>query len=314
MKSAAGGVVLSVVIPSFNSCDVVLEAIDSALAQDLGVPFEVVVVDDGSTDDTPAVLQERKRQAGDRLNVLALRENQGGGAARNHGINNASGDFIYMLDADNVLPEGAVASQLELARRAQAPAVSVASVQFFGGEGQDLLHVWQMEERAGQSGIDEMFRSIRVPASHGNYLFRRSTFDHVGGYEEGRGAMDAWTFGFKHVAHGLPVLIAPETSYLHRVDRPGHDSYWTREQRSGTNDQNALQTVLQYADLLPATISERVRSLSPDAKLMELIEAGAFLPENDLDDVLLKLEKQRGGRSFIGALRGLVGRVKGSAR
>lgn len=313
MTSAAGGAVLSVVIPSFNSADVVLEAVDSALAQELGVPFEVVVVDDGSTDDTAAVLQERKRQAGDRLNVLSLRDNQGGGAARNHGINNASGEFIYMLDADNVLPEGSVAPQLELARCTEAPAVSVASVQFFGGEGRDLLHVWQMEERRGQSGIDEMFRSIRVPASHGNYLFRRSTFDQVGGYEEGRGAMDAWTFGFKHVAHGLPVLIAPETSYLHRVDRPGHDSYWTREQRSGTNDQNALQTVLQYADLLPPTIAERVRRLEPNAKLMELIEAGAFLPENDLDDVLLKLEKQRGGRSFIGALRGLVGRVKGSA-
>jgi glycosyltransferase involved in cell wall biosynthesis len=291
----------------------VLEAIDSALGQELGVPFEVVVVDDGSTDGTAAVLQARKRQAGDPLTVLALRENQGGGAARNHGINHSSGEFIYMLDADNVLPEGCVAPQLELARRTQAPAVSVASVQFFGGDGRDLLHVWQMEERCGQSGIDEMFRSIRVPASHGNYLFRRSTFDQVHGYEEGRGAMDAWTFGFKHVAHGLPLLIAPETSYLHRVDRPGHDSYWTREQRSGTNDQNALQTVLQYADLLPPTIAGRVRLLAPDAKLMELIEAGAFLPENDLDDVLLKLEKQRDGRSLIGALRGLVGRVKGSA-
>lgn len=86
---------ISVIIPTHNRSWILGEAIDSVLAQD-GCDFELIVVDDGSTDGTPALL----RSYGERL--IALRqENRGVSAARNTGIRHASGSLIAFLDSDD---------------------------------------------------------------------------------------------------------------------------------------------------------------------------------------------------------------------
>ena len=87
---------VSVVIPSYNSAAFVGEAIASTLAQS-SPPYEVIVVDDGSTDDTQAVLAE----FGDRIQVIR-QPNGGVSVARNVGVAAASGDWIGFLDADDV--------------------------------------------------------------------------------------------------------------------------------------------------------------------------------------------------------------------
>ncbi|HEX3110532.1 MAG TPA: glycosyltransferase family A protein, partial [Thermoanaerobaculia bacterium] len=87
---------VSVVIPSYNYARYLGEAIDSALGQTLP-PLEVIVVDDGSTDDTPAVLAAY----GDRIRVLR-QKNAGVAVARNSGIAAARGECVAFLDADDV--------------------------------------------------------------------------------------------------------------------------------------------------------------------------------------------------------------------
>lgn len=91
---------VSVIIPTYNSARYLPAAIDSALAQTLR-DFELIVVDDGSTDETAAILCSY----GDRL--LALhQDNRERSAARNAGIRAASGEFIAFLDADDLwLPD-----------------------------------------------------------------------------------------------------------------------------------------------------------------------------------------------------------------
>lgn len=87
---------ISVIIPSYNCARYLPLAIDSALAQTLP-PAEILVVDDGSTDDTRAVIRSRY---GDRVRYLA-QSNAGPSAARNHGIREARGEIIGFLDADD---------------------------------------------------------------------------------------------------------------------------------------------------------------------------------------------------------------------
>ena len=91
---------VSVIIPTYNCARYLPEAIDSVLAQTYR-DCEIIVVDDGSTDDTPDVLA-RYGEA-----ILVIRQpNQGRGAARNAGIVAASGDYIAFLDADDLwLPQ-----------------------------------------------------------------------------------------------------------------------------------------------------------------------------------------------------------------
>lgn len=87
---------VSVIIPTFNSAHFLEEALDSVLAQTVA-PQEIIVVDDGSTDDTAARLQ---RYAG-RIHYRYQR-NQGVSAARNQGLDLATQEFVAFLDADDV--------------------------------------------------------------------------------------------------------------------------------------------------------------------------------------------------------------------
>ncbi|HEY2324319.1 MAG TPA: glycosyltransferase family A protein, partial [Thermoanaerobaculia bacterium] len=87
---------VSVVIPSYNYARYLGEAIDSALAQTLP-PLEVIVVDDGSTDETSEVLATYA----DRIRVLR-QKNSGVAVARNSGIAAAHGEYVAFLDADDI--------------------------------------------------------------------------------------------------------------------------------------------------------------------------------------------------------------------
>ncbi len=102
---------VSLVIATFNHGRFLAEALDSAVAQTLkGV--EIVVVDDGSTDDTPAVLA---RYAG---RIRAVRQpNRGLAAARNTGLATARGTYVGFLDADDVLMPTKLAEQVAVLAR-----------------------------------------------------------------------------------------------------------------------------------------------------------------------------------------------------
>ena len=89
---------LSVVIPTWNRAHIVCEAIESALSQRIG-QVEVIVVDDGSTDNTVDVLA---KNFGSRIRFLQLPRRRGAGAARNAGVALASGKLIAFLDSDDL--------------------------------------------------------------------------------------------------------------------------------------------------------------------------------------------------------------------
>ena len=97
---------ISVIIPTYNRSDFLKEAIESVLKQTYQ-PFELIVVDDGSTDDTASVLS---CYAG---KISALSVHHGGpSAARNHGIQAAHGDYIAFLDSDDLWLPGKLAAQM----------------------------------------------------------------------------------------------------------------------------------------------------------------------------------------------------------
>lgn len=100
---------VSVIIPSYNCERYLAEAIDSVLAQTYQ-NLEIIVVDDGSTDDTAKLLQGY----GKRIRAIH-QQNQGVALARNHGIQQAQGEWIAFLDADDVFLPHKLAAQITLA-------------------------------------------------------------------------------------------------------------------------------------------------------------------------------------------------------
>ncbi|HJU55913.1 MAG TPA: glycosyltransferase family A protein [Pyrinomonadaceae bacterium] len=126
---------LSVVIPTWNRSRLVCEAIESALAQRPGAS-EVIVVDDGSTDDTCAVLAER---FGPAIKLLRLPQRSGARAARNAGTKLATGELLAFLDSDDLWLPGKLDAELRVFELLpDAEAVISDNLYFIEGQQQEM--------------------------------------------------------------------------------------------------------------------------------------------------------------------------------
>lgn len=101
---------VSVIIPTYNYAHFLPEAVHSVLRQRAdNLDVEIIVVDDGSTDNTPEVARTLRRDI-----VYIRQEKSGVSTARNVGIQKARGDYVVFLDADDVLMEGVLANHLDV--------------------------------------------------------------------------------------------------------------------------------------------------------------------------------------------------------
>ena len=127
---------VSVVIPTFNRCGFLKEAIESVMKQTYP-SWELIIVDDASTDNTRSFLQDIEDV---RITKIYLDKNMGLSRARNVGLNQARGEFIHFLDDDDLLPKGALAAHIKNFRKYPKAVASIGSrVRFDGSGGRKLL-------------------------------------------------------------------------------------------------------------------------------------------------------------------------------
>ncbi len=158
---------ISVVIPAYNSEGFVLNAVRSALAQTLP-PIEILVVDDGSKDNTAGILASLPPP------VCLLRQPNGGpAAARNHGIREAKGEWIALLDADDTWLPRKLELQLPFCNDPKAGVVHA-----FGENG----------KRTGRKEPSIDFASLwkKNGIITSSVLLRKSAWEEVGGFDENR--------------------------------------------------------------------------------------------------------------------------------
>ncbi|OES44972.1 glycosyltransferase family 2 protein [Domibacillus iocasae] len=111
---------ISVIIPMYNCTAYLRECLQSVADQNMGRQIEVVMVDDGSTDDSGDTAAEILRQLGLNGKVL-YQKNSGVSRARNHGLQHSSGRYVTFLDADDTFTSKALSRLLEQAERINAP-------------------------------------------------------------------------------------------------------------------------------------------------------------------------------------------------
>jgi len=158
---------VSVIIPVFNGEAYIADALDSVMAQTVQ-PLEVIVVDDGSTDQTASIVR--------RYDVtLIQQENRGLADTRNVAIERSSGDLIALLDADDVWTETKLADQIEALRAHPDAGYALGYHRYlFSGE---TRAAWFVRTHLEDS---EPGYSPSV------WMLRRSTWDQVGIFEPGR--------------------------------------------------------------------------------------------------------------------------------
>ena len=140
---------VSVVIPAFNAAEFLPQVLESVFRQ-THPPLEVIVVDDGSTDGTPKVMQCYC----DRVNYIR-QENGGLSNARNRGIMCARADWIAFLDADDLCLPQRLEHQLALAERTQADLIFSDAVVVATSE---ALHHWSAPSWLAQTGSKEQLQ------------------------------------------------------------------------------------------------------------------------------------------------------------
>jgi len=235
---------VSFFIPAYNCAGTLAQTVVSICEGNLRDGDEVVIVNDGSADDTANVIRSLQEQYGS-ISTFAHRHNRGGGAARNTAVENARHDLLFCLDSDNVLASGTVAGLVVHLQDTGADVASFGELHYFRERVAETTHKWVF--KSGQITLADYLAGWVVPGASGNYLFTRDSWLRGRGYPEFAGALDAWGFGLRQVATGQKVVVMPGSHYHHRY---GHDSYWVRESRRGNTSLTALQLLIPFLDQL----------------------------------------------------------------
>lgn len=224
---SSGEPLVSVLMTVYNNGPYIAEAIESALDQ-AGARVEVVIVDDGSDDDSWAVVQRYPQ-------VKALRQNRGGiGAARNAAVAMAGGDFFTFLDADDRFPPGKL--QIQLHAFEQDPTLEVV----YGYVREFVSPDLAPEEAA------RIRPAVAYNESHlsGVMLVRRAAFERVG----------PWTVGLK-VGTGVDWYARSQEAQLKTLVLP--DVLLERRLHLSNNGIQQADNRIQYASILKAALDRR---------------------------------------------------------
>jgi len=200
---------VSVVIPTYNRQDLVVEAIESVLAQTY-TGFEVIVVDDGSTDETAARIEPYL----DRVNYRT-QENRGVAAARNTGIRLAQGEFVCFLDSDDLWEPAKLETQLRFADAHPEYALISTEIQGF-----DADHKAMGKNKAAMYDIRNGDVAERL--LFGNWIqtstvmLRRKCLDEVGWFDEDIGQFGEDWLLWMRVASRFPIYFLPQPLVSYR--------------------------------------------------------------------------------------------------
>lgn len=168
---------ISVIMACYNSEPFLAEAIESILAQSFG-DFEIIAVDDKSTDDTLSILNTY-RQNDSRIKILPLEKNLGAAGARNAGLSVARGEWIAVLDSDDIAMPSRFSEQLALVEGRPQVVLAASACTLVDKLGQKLKdYVYPLDHERLLGRLET--RGAFPP--HSSMLYRRSAVEAVGGF------------------------------------------------------------------------------------------------------------------------------------
>lgn len=249
---------VSVIIPTFNRADVLARAIESVLQQSLPAK-EIIVVDDGSVDNTQNVVGELQRGAVIPISYIYQR-NSGVSAARNSGIRHANGEWIAFLDSDDAWLPDKLKNQASLIE--QHPGFRLCHTQerwIRNG-----VRVNQMKKHAKSGG--HIFRQC-LPLcviSPSSVVIQRALFDDVGLFDESLPACEDYDLWLRICAHEAVLFV--DTPQILKYG--GHDDQLSRKHWGMDRFRiQALQNILQDPGLNKSQQQLVVKTLLHKARI-----------------------------------------------
>ncbi len=207
---------ISVIVPVYNVAAFLPACIDSLLSQTLK-DFELILVDDGSTDESPGICDDYARRD-DRVRVIH-KENGGLSDARNAGLDEARGTYVTLVDSDDLLTTDALEYLVGLARPADADIAVCQALRIDEGgtvrgnyaRGRCSDHLIE----GNAACMTALFKDGHVGTMAWGKLYRRSLFDDVR-YPKGKLHEDVYTT-YKLIARAERMAVGGEAKYLYRI-------------------------------------------------------------------------------------------------
>lgn len=228
----------SIVIPIFNREHLIRRSIESCLAQEFG-DFEIIAVDDGSTDRSAEVISAFDDP---RIKLLRHEVNQGVSPTRNTGISGAQGEWIVFLDSDDELTPGALGTIY--ARSREIPP-EISSMQFMGrrDSGEPSPDPALTSRRWGYEAYLEMLELTYGRHHDWTAVVRRSTFEKVR-FNEDRSFEGLYHLEFHRnfIGWGFPDIVA-----LYHQDAENQLTKPQASQSIATSSDQAVSTELLMA-------------------------------------------------------------------
>jgi glycosyltransferase involved in cell wall biosynthesis len=165
---------ISVIISAYNADKYLLESVNSILKQE-SANLELIIINDGSTDNTPVLLNQIK-ESDSRVRIIN-QENKGLASSLNRGIQISKGDYIARMDADDIAVSSRLSSQLDFLENVKDIDIIGSYVEAFGDS---KVRIWAFPETKEDCDAALLFLN---PLAHPAVMFRRRILEDIGLYD-----------------------------------------------------------------------------------------------------------------------------------
>lgn len=204
---------ITVIIPTYNRADKLHRAIDSVQKQTY-TNLEILIVDDGSTDNTRAVV-EALGAKDDRIRYICMPQNGGASAARNEGVKQAQGELIAFQDSDDFWKPDKLEKQMAYWQR--HPEFSMIYCAYFMRMDERDGYIVPDGEREELEGDIFPWLLCRNSIGTPTMLMKKESFLEAGGFDTGLRSLEDWEFAIRF----------SQKYYIGYVDEPLVDAYYS---------------------------------------------------------------------------------------
>lgn len=206
---------VSVIIPIYNRADLIEETIKSVYNQeDYEGEIEIIVVNDGSTDDTLNVLEKINMYIP--LKIIDS-ENKGVCSARNIGLSYAKGDFIQFLDSDDLIAKDKFKEQILLLNKNPNADFCYSKSVYFFNDPENIIKIFPLSDINHENVLPGFLISCLWP-SH-SPLYRKEACDKIGNWNTELKCLEDWEYGCRVGINNLkPIFSSKTLAYVREHD------------------------------------------------------------------------------------------------
>jgi glycosyltransferase involved in cell wall biosynthesis len=283
--------ILSIIIPCHNRETVIKYAINSIYNQNLQIPFEVICVDDCSTDNTLNILKDYEKNYNNFF-VYQNKKNMGASYTRNNAILHTRSDIIFNLDSDDMLTENTLQPMFDYFQANKCEVLYPKETNFFNDFDLSNFRIkYSNESLYSDAKIEN--KIFLQDAVQGRCLatlvigklFTKKSWFNAGGFRELPG-QETWTFSMCQLASGtFKFDVFDSGIYMHRV-WSNQTSFFYDLVKEGKRDICPLAFFKQYPEIFYKESLKKIELYNlPDGKLFEYVSSGELqtLPQSVID-------------------------------